>query len=151
MPPSANTKAATVTVGCKLPHGLILRLFKMVPSVEPVMGGGTREVNKAQQVGEPVKLHGYLTMDGKKKRPAALVAGGYAMTSGVNKEFFDEWMKQNADSDLVKNNLIFSQTTTASAEDQGEEQEKLKCGLEALDPDNLPMKGVKTADEKEAA
>lgn len=39
---------ASVTVGCKLPHGLTMRVFDMVETQEPVMGGGFRAVKVAQ-------------------------------------------------------------------------------------------------------
>lgn len=150
---ATNAKGATVAVGLKLPHGLVLKVYDMVTSNELVMGGGTREVKKAQQVGETYILKGYLTRKKTRKEPTPLVIGGYAVTSGIPKDFFDRWLEQNKDSDLVRNNLIFAQTNAERAGDQADEQEELKSGLEAIDPDNpgAKVKGVTKADAKDAS
>lgn len=150
---ATNAKGATVSVGLKLPHGLILKVYDMISSNELVMGGGTREVKKAQQMGETYLLKGYLTRKKNRKETAPLVIGGYAITSGIPKDFFDKWLEQNKDSDLVRNNLIFAQGTSDRAGDQADDQESTKNGLEPIDPDNpgAKVKGVVKADAKEAA
>lgn len=129
--------ATRVTVACKLPHGLTMRLFKMEPFVEPVVGGGTRESKMPVVVGEPVTLKGYRALPFGVV-PKAQIAGGYAITTGVDKDFFEEWMRQNKDSDIVKNKLVFAHVARESVEDFGRENEKRVNGLEPLDPDKLP-------------
>lgn len=152
----ASGKSKTVTVGCKLPHGLQLRLFKMVEFVEPVLGGGTRTGKRAEMVGSVVKINGYAAPFGE--RPQNQVVGGltgYALTFGVDREFFEEYLRQNRDSDVVKNGLLFAADGEQRARDIAKERRGVKNGLEPLDPNNLPRVSrrlkVETAKAEEAA
>lgn len=131
-----------VTVACKLPHGLRLRLYKMVDSNENVAGNTVRAVKRAEQVGDEVIVKGVAVEFGKEK---ALV-GGFALTPGVDKDFFDEWMKQNAQHDAVKNGLIFAAGSRDAVEGAAEERAKERSGLEPLD-----MSMVKRGDRMVAA
>lgn len=139
--------AGSVSVACKLPNGLALRVFKMIPHSEPVMGGGTRETELAVQVGDTVTLKGYAAPFGM--APNAPVAGGYAITSGVDADFWAAWLEQNAEHPVVKNGLVFASERIDSVQKQAKEQAEIKCGLEALDPDK-PMRGIAKADSKAA-
>src|SRR5262245_49212701 len=105
-PAVSKGSSTTVTVACKLPHGLVLKLYEMVPHDEPVLGGGTRTSQIAQVTNHPpVVLKGYLAAG----RPRILGGKtGYALTHGVNREFFEEWLRQNADLPAVKQRLIFA-------------------------------------------
>src|SRR5689334_20726717 len=95
--------AKHVTVGCKHPNGLKLHLYKMESTHEPVMGGGSREVKVARRTPlngiEEVILNGFTIPMGAQKA----VAGGYGLTFKVPADFMEEWMRQNADTPLVKN------------------------------------------------
>ena len=133
---------STVTVACKLPHGLFLRLFKMVEYSEPVMGGGSKIVPRAEQIGGAVTIHGYAAPFGKP--PVAQVVGGYALTPNVDADFFAEWLKQNADHDVVKNNLIFANEKPESVHGKAKGRESIRNGLEPIDPNKLP-KGIESA------
>jgi hypothetical protein len=138
---------ATVTVVCKWSPGLDLRLFKMEDHSEPVMGGGTKTVQRAVPIGNRVKINGYAVPFGK--APTVPVISGFAVTPNVDAELFAEWMKQNADSDLVKNGLIFAHEKSGTAEGHARAHEKLKSGLEPIDPQHLP-KGIQAGDRKAA-
>jgi hypothetical protein len=131
--------AGTVTVACKLPHGLILRLFRMETRNEPVMGGGTREVQVATQVGEPVVIKGYAAPFGQV--PSVPIEGGYALTPNVDADFWAAWVKQNEDHDAVRNRLIFANEKSESAQRKAKDQTKVRSGLEPIDPQRLP-KGI---------
>lgn len=121
-----------VTVGCKLPDGLRLRLFKMEETQEPVMGGGWRTVQRAVPFGPQVVLKGNAQPLGIILRH--MIIGGYGITENVDKDFIDEWFKQNADSDIVKNHLIVVQPRLDLARDQAKEQSKLESGFEPINP-----------------
>lgn len=122
----------TVTIACKLPNGILLRLFNMTERAEQVLGGGSRKVKQAAQTDHPpVKIKGCAAPFGV----AIQTFGGYALTPGVSKEFWDEWCKQNHDSDLLKNNLLFAQGSEHFAADQGKEQAEVTSGLQPLNPD----------------
>lgn len=122
----------TVTVACKAPNGVLLRLFEMKPHVEPVLGGGTREVVQAVQVGPVIKINGYAAEAGKMPASGAEVLLGYALTPGVPADFFDQWLKQNEQHDLVLNGLIFAHTQTASVKSQIRENEARWDGLQPM-------------------
>lgn len=122
----------TVTVACKLPHGLELRVFDMIEVYEPVMGGGSRMVQKAQAMPVVVKINGFAyELD---KGPRLQTFGQFALTFGVDKGFFDSWLEQNADSDLVKNGLIFSASAPDTAKEMAVDRRLERSGLEAVDP-----------------
>lgn len=125
----ATAAGQKITVACKLPHGMRLRLFKMVETTENVSGNNVRMVKIAEQVGEDVVLKGCAVAFGQDKP----LFGGYALTHNVDKEFFDEWLKQNEKHDAVKNGLIFAAATRDAIEGKAEDHEKTRSGLEPLD------------------
>lgn len=145
--------SATVTVACKVPNGLIMRVFEMIDTVEP-SPMGARNIKKAQQVGKDIRIKGATTPTPNTMNYNQLMHG-YGITQGVPKDVWDKWVKDNADSAIVQNKLIFAfedpnQTFARAAKQR---KEGLKSGLEPLDPFNLP-KGitmrnlnVETADE----
>lgn len=135
---------ATVTVGCKLPNGIYLRKFRMVKRTEAVLGGGVREYEIAEPDGEAIKIDGYAAPFGMS--PQAPVAGGYALTYGVDEDLWNAWLEANKDSDMVRNNLIFAAGRVDHAQGRAKEMASIKSGLEPLDPNNLP-KGVQTANK----
>jgi hypothetical protein len=120
IPESKNT----LSVGCKLPHGIHLDIR--------VLGQPTRRVT----------LKGTNSLNTGLIRVATI--GGYAVTEDVPKEFFEEWMKRNAEHPAVKNNLIFAHGQLASVRSMGDELEDQETGLEPINPNALP-KGVENA------
>lgn len=135
--------ATTCTVACKLPNGLQLVLHRFHEVQEPIMGGGTRAVQKSRAEGPRVLIHGAAyRVD---KAPAHTIVGGYGLTPNVDAAFFAEWMKQNADTDMVRNHLIFALAKPESAAAKAKEQALLRSGLEPIDPKMPPVRGVTTA------
>ena len=137
----------TVTVACKLPHGLVLRVFDMVPTPEPLLGGGVRESLIAQELGERYTVQG--NSHAQNMAPNAPITGGYALTFGIPKAFWDRWLRENKDSDVVKNHLIFANEKSEHVQDEAEDKKDIKSGLERLNPNKLP-KGLEKFDKKEA-
>lgn len=139
--------AGTVTVACMLPHGLLLRLFRMVEAKEGGQGGFAT-IQKAELMGAPVKIGGYL-----KPNTSALIipsqAPSFAFTDGIDKEFMTEWLKQNAGHDAVISGLIAAFDKRADAEAYARQFKGLKSGFEPMDPANLP-KGIQTGTTKAA-
>lgn len=101
---------ATVTVGCKIVHGIKLR-----------------------HQGKSAVLAG---------AKSSRIIGGYGL-SEVDKDFFEAWCAANADSDLLKKDLIFAQEKPQAAAAQAKEQEEVKSGFERLDPEKV-IQGVKS-------
>ena len=140
--------AGTVSVACKLPHGLQLRVFDMITTSEPVMGGGMRDVKTARQVGEPVIIKG--NAHPQNEAPRAEISSGYAITHGVDKDFWDLWVAQNASHEAVRNGLIFAHEKPDAINRMSAEKAKIKSGLEPISPDSdmrVPRQ-VKTDDGK---
>ncbi len=121
----------TVNVACKLPNGLILHLDKLEEVTETVPGG-SRTVKRAVPLPERVTINGTAIKRGE--MPAFVIKGGYAITQNVDGEFWDEWLKQNAESDLVKNKLIFAHGSAQHVAGQANELKDLKSGLQPLKP-----------------
>jgi len=137
------TSGKTVSVACKLPHGLVLRVFNMVERDEPVMGGGFRKARMAEERAERFVVHGF--SHAQNAAPHCTIVAGYAITSGIPEEHWDLWLSQNKNSDMVRNGLIFAQNSTASITDNAKDGHKIKSGLERLDPTKLP-KALSTSD-----
>ena len=137
-----------VTVACKHPNGILLRLFKLEKGHEPVMGGGIKEIKVPVQVGDTIRINGNRKpRDAGEDTVTQEIAGGYGLTHGVDAEFFAEWMKQNSDHPMVKNNLIFASPSGTDATAQAKEQKDLRSGLEPLIPPAAKA-GEKNADPR---
>jgi hypothetical protein len=135
--------AGTVTVACKLPAGLVLRVFDMVETQEPVMGGGYRAVKVARERPHRITLKGW--SHAQNMAPNAPIIGGFALTPNVDKDFWDAWLTQNQELDAVRNGLIFAHEKPVNAEAEAKDKKTVKSGLERLDPAKLP-KGIQKSD-----
>ncbi len=133
----------TFTVGCKLPNGLILRLFEMKESAEPMMGGGYRTIRKAEPLPEEIFING--NSHPQNRGPNCQMAAGAALTIGVKKEFWERWLEANKDAMYVRNGLIFAYERTEDAIAYAEEHVGVVSNLERLDPEKLP-KGLQKSD-----
>ena len=122
----------TVDVCCKLPNGLHLQVFRMEDSQELLQGGGTRVVKRAVADGR-VTIRGI----GRRQDDPRII-GGYAVTRGIDADFWARWLEQNATSEVVKNRLVFASEKPAILEGQAREQAALRSGLEPLDPNKAP-------------
>ena len=71
--------AGMVTVACKVPNGIFI---------------------------QGIPVHGYAY--DKSEPPPQNIVGGYALTSGVDADAWAKWLHENADSDLVRKELIFA-------------------------------------------
>lgn len=142
----ALPESGTVTVACKMPNGVQLRVFRMVEQAELVMGGGTRMTQRAEPIGNPVILKGNAIPFGV--TPEHKIIGGYALTEDVDAQFFRKWLEQNADSALVQNKLVFAWEKVSTVEGQAREQALLRSGLEPEDPENPRVKRVTKANTK---
>ncbi|EKN6212579.1 TPA: hypothetical protein ACJHGT_002097 [Yersinia enterocolitica] len=78
---------------------------------------------------------------------SSLVFGGYGLTEGIDKDAFDKWLSVHKNQPYVKNDLVFAQAKTNSAQAKASENAKVKSGLEGL-PQDKPMPGIEKADGK---
>lgn len=147
---NAQSSAKFVTVGLKHPSGIILHIDELRKTAEPILGGGQREFTLAAALPTKITLSGNAFDPSKPK--VIVTAGGYALTPNVPKDFFDKWLSQNSDSDLVRNRLIYAEERQDYADKRGREQAELKSGMEPLDPVKDPRspRGIEKMDAKSA-
>lgn len=128
---TAPTKTgATVTIACKLPNGLVLRVFDFEEGQEPVMGGGMRTVKVAVQKGDTLRINGSAVAFGT--IPSYKIVGGYALTPGIPKDFWELYEQQNHDQAFIKNHLVFAYDKFVMAEGAAEEHAGTKSGLQPI-------------------
>jgi hypothetical protein len=123
-----------VTVACKIPNGIVLQLEKPETKTEPVLGGGERDTVRWTRVGKQIVIKG--PAHPINRPPLAPISNGYALTHNVDADFFAEWMKQKADTAIVTERLIFAHEKLPSVDAMTRENERVRSGLEPIDPDN---------------
>lgn len=128
----------TVTVACKIPCGLVLRLHRIVEREFPTPGGGFHKEKLAEQYGDVIRINGYSAPAGGLPYHGEQVIGGYALTTGVDRDYFAKWMEQNKDLDLVKNHLIFAHEHAADTQAEAREKAHVFDGLGPITPDKDP-------------
>ncbi|PVX61242.1 hypothetical protein [Paraburkholderia unamae] len=129
---------ATVTVASKSPFDITLKLYDLVEQNEPVLGGGFRTFKQfRERVGAPTFMIQGNSWP-QNKGPHQQIVGGYAITHGIPKAFWDEWLEQNENADYVKNKMIFAHTEAASVTSKAADQAEIRSNMERLDPSNLP-------------
>lgn len=108
---------ARVLVGCKLPNGIVLE--------------------------HPEKPEVKVTILGLNKRT---IIGSDYMSTDVDGEFWDAWIKSNAKFPAVKSGAIFVAKDLRSLEAAGKEAKKRRTGLEPMQTDGKDPRagGVKT-------
>lgn len=134
-----ESRSSTVTVACKIPHGIIMQLCKETKVVEDTQAG-PRERTRFDRVGERVFIRGnsYPVSPAPGFPERGPQAGGFALTYDVDAEFWAEWLKQNSRSPMVKNGLIFATPTTERTTAQALEHKTLRSGLEPLSMEGDP-------------
>jgi hypothetical protein len=120
----ATDKTVTVTVGCKLPHGLHLDIY-----------------NDDGTLRDRVTVAGANSTD---------IIGGHGVTLGVPKAHFDEWMRRNKGSAAVRNELIFAHDSANDVAAQARSNVANKTGFEGINPDKPDESGRITKDETRA-
>lgn len=115
-----------ITVGCKLPQGLIIEM-----GYTPVPGGTVRGNDY-----KAVRLRGANMYHGAGgTAPANLKAG---LTHNVDEAFFDAWVASHADLNIVKNKLVFKASSKAEGEAKALDTAQQKTGMEPLDSSKAP-------------
>jgi hypothetical protein len=129
------TGTATVTVACKLPHGLQLRVFDKMPQLMPVPGGGHREIQSMAPREEVYVVNGNAFE--QDKAPHCQIEHGFALTRGIPKDHWDLWLKQNEKAPYVVNKMIFAYENEQKITGSAKEHEGVQTGLERIDPENI--------------
>lgn len=100
-------KGDTVTVACRLPHGLHM------------------DIVRHGEVRQRVTLKG-------SNSPGSVA--GFGITENVPRAFFERWLDNHQDLPAVRNGLIFAHAQRASVDDKADERSEAKSGLEPMDP-----------------
>lgn len=136
--------ADTVTVLCRLPHGIKLQLAPAGDAERraKLSADGTPDRS-------PVAYVKSVTIAGANRAPDYhpkdnVLLGRVGRTS-VDKAFWDAWLAQHKDSDLVKNHCVFAEVTERNAEAKAREFATVKTGFEPVEPEELKRKGMEKA------
>lgn len=130
-----------VHVICRVPSGVILRLY------DP---DDIQNRRQAHQSGQPVtalmRPIAEVSLEGAREDARFdmrdnRILGCHGVTR-VPHDFWEAWLLQNKESDLLRRNLIFAETTRRRARDQASEWAQSPTGFEGLDPDKLPVSSV---------
>jgi hypothetical protein len=135
------TTGETVTVACKLPHGIVLRVFDWEEFDEPMRDGSLKRSRRAIPIeAMEFTVRGTWTASAGQayaKNNAAvqdLLPGGYALTHGVPKQTWDLWYQQNRNEALVKNKIVFAYSSHQTVTEEAQKLRAVKSGMEPLDP-----------------
>jgi hypothetical protein len=136
----------TVTVACRMPNGLRLRIWDFHEVEDQVIGGGVRtrkQAHRSIKPGRPeeVVLKGFAVPLGYSD---TRIVGGYALTYNVDAEFMSEWFRQNSESDLVKNNIVFFNDKAEAVEKRARDHKNTLSGLEPLNTETTFKNNIET-------
>jgi hypothetical protein len=173
-PPATGTD--TVTVGCKLPNGVHMVLYDVIVEKLRDLGGNEQESFRSYpRIGAPTYIINGCAVDLEKMRQGqlpghAIVQGdlpgtGFGLTSGIPRDFWEEWSKApsfDGDGkmvdhpgpgyDLVKTGQVFAGADDRRAADEAKEKRNIRSGLEPLDPnDPGPRAGLPKGSIRQAA
>lgn len=156
--------ARFVTVASKLPMSIEIQLCE--PRTAAVTGqfGSVKETINVKTgavyvirgtgypVGQPPK--------GYPKLPDSVEESGYTLTPNIPADWFAEWLRQNAETDMVRNKLVMASGDRDRLADETIEHAKTDSGLGPLNPEgdkrdpkpmNSSMTGVTTEVRGKAA
>ena len=102
-----------VTVGCRLPTGIILRL-----------DDGQGDETQVELKGQNADMNG-----------ALFIQSTHCGYTEVDKDFWEAWVAKNADFPAVANGAIFAEATESKTRAAAKERVKEKTGLEGVSPE----------------
>jgi hypothetical protein len=114
---------------------LTLHIDEMREVSEPTPLGAIK-VMRAHRSGKTVTINGCAKPFGEPND--AITAGGYALTHGVDADFWAEWIKTHADYAPVVNGSLFAVPKPEEARNEAKRNAKVRSGLEPLDPEAIP-------------
>jgi len=129
----------TVTVACKHPSGLKLRVFRMV--TRRVAGpAGFHEEDIAEPLPDSFDVKGPALPAGVE---GGHIVGGYALTENCPKWLWDLYAEQNAESHLIQNNILMAFSDRNEAAQEAKKLRSVRSGMEPVDPNNPPKIGTR--------
>lgn len=127
----------TVTVCSKLPMQYILQLHDPVERTIQAHGGTMRETIHLPRRSTKEKPTRF-TIEGcsfaQNKGAHQQISGGFAITHGIPKDFWEEWLSQYKDMELVQEGFIFAHKETSSVTQHTKDMSEKPSGFERIDP-----------------
>jgi hypothetical protein len=138
--------AESVTVACNLPNGIILQLYD-VELTETVLPNGrvikenqcTLRTDQQWALRGPVNRSALAATNRDDVLPDDYVLvrsdapdAGYALTFGVPKDFWEEWLRINQNNPLVKNGHVFAAKSESDAKAMAKEHREFTSGFQGL-------------------
>jgi hypothetical protein len=122
----------TLTVACKMPHGVVIRDFQKKTEFEPVFGQAEkRKVDVYRPIGPKIRIKGPMVPNVFIR--AIEVIGGYAITEGVPADVYERWAEANKESPFIVNQLIYAHENGARVRDWAKDHTAVKSGMEPLE------------------
>ena len=137
----------TMSVACKVPMGLILRVHRKVMMPHKTTEGMIRDVPEYHQFGKEYMVYG--PSHPQNAGPHCTIIGDYAITHGIPTEVWNLWSQQHRGDMMVINRMIFAYSSNKIA-GAAKEHAELKSGLERLDSSRLPKNLVPSRDHMSA-
>lgn len=132
--------ARTVAVASKLPMTVELQLCR--PETKAVTGRyGTEQETVNVKYGKTYWIRGTSRPAGtlpKGYKLPDVVDGGAAITPNVDADFFEQWLDQNKDTEIVRNGMIFAHASRDHVEGMAAERAAELSGLDPINPDQKP-------------
>lgn len=122
---------ATVTIGCKLPHGLWLELITL-PDADIA-----KQTRVPAPTGPRVKLNGANTLRIQDPVSPVNPANGRFATTVIEKSFWDKWYERNKELEFMKIGAVFVVADEKTAKAIAEERKDLKTGFEPIVPSEV--------------
>ncbi|MDE2426228.1 MAG: hypothetical protein KGO96_10030, partial [Elusimicrobia bacterium] len=139
------TGTETVTVGCKMPNGILMVLYESVEeTVYDQNGVAHRQKRSWPHPDKPTyTLNGCALDVGAMQKgilpeypvvqSRSIPGGGAGLTHGIPKDFYDTWAETTG-RDLVSKGLVFAAKTESSVRAIARERDAMKTGMEPIDP-----------------
>lgn len=120
----SKDSSTVVTIGCKLPHGLIIEARDNSGEIQRVTLKGAND---------------------------ARIVGGYGITENVPADVWGAWLKRHAKFPAVVNGQVFVHTDIKSVESEAKNRREVVTGFEPIDPvKNGMLKGAHGEPDEEA-
>lgn len=144
--PAPRRNGATVVVASKLPMSIELQLAEK-HQVARRFQGTTWTEDEWRRFGPVVTIRGTAYPRGQAPdgfRPAPEIVAGYAITRGVDAEFWRRWLEQNGTTEMVVNRVVFAGETFDEVRQVArKEMRDVRSGLDPIVP---PKEGDKPSD-----
>lgn len=143
----------TVMVACALPHGFQMQLQQSVETPSPTRDDPLRKETINRYVGKVVEIAGPArNRDVRRTEAGEFVptAGGYALTPGVDKDFWDKWREQMKDWPPLVAGQVFAGEREDAVKGKARAGEHGPSGFEPYNPKNPPSEfagKIKTAEK----